>query len=62
MNLYDLLIKGKEKAVVGFVVVAVLGALSSIGVNGDMTVKEAVNVIVTAVVTYVTVYLKRNNK
>ena len=63
-KLYKLLVPGKEKAVVGFFVSGILSALALIGISGDMTVKEAlvvlVTVLVTAVSTGLSVFHKAN--
>jgi len=61
-NYKDLLsrvVKGNEKAIVGFLTPLVLGAL--IGIKGDMTVEEAVGVLITSVVTSATVWFKANS-
>lgn len=58
-NLYDLLISGNQKAVVAFLVPSIVG-LIGYGVTGDMTVNEALTVVITGVLTSVGVWLKAN--
>lgn len=49
-----------DKAIIGALTAGVLNALALVQVTGDMTVEQAVTAIVTALVTGVAVYLKRN--
>jgi len=59
-NLYQLLVVGNQKAIVGFVVSAVLSAFAVVGISGDMTVRDALAVSLTAVLTALSVYFKSN--
>jgi len=59
-NLYELLVAGKEKAIVGFAVSGLITLLAMLNISGDMTVEQALTVIVTAVLTGASVYVKRN--
>lgn len=54
------LVAGKQKAVVGGLVAGVLSLLSTVGVSGDLTVKEALLAAASWVVTHGLVYLKAN--
>lgn len=59
-QLYILLILGKEKAVTGFLVSGALSAFALIGISGDMTVRDALAVGFTAILTYLSVFYKAN--
>lgn len=59
-DLYELLIVGKEKAIVGFAVSGLLTLLAMLNISGDMTVEQALTVLATAVLTGISVYAKRN--
>ena len=59
-QIYKLLVLGKEKAVTGFLVSGVLTALALIGISGDMTVKDALAVGFTALLTGLSVFYKAN--
>ena len=59
-QLYILLILGKEKAVTGFLVSGALTALALIGINGNMTIRDALAVGFTAILTYLSVFYKAN--
>jgi hypothetical protein len=59
-NLYQLLVVGNQKAIVGFVVSAILSAVAVFGINGDMTVREALAVSLTGLLTALSVYFKSN--
>lgn len=57
MNLKDLVLSSK-KALVAPAVAGILFLLSEVGVTGEMTVREAVTLLVTGVI----VYFTRNKK
>jgi len=59
-KLYELLVVGNEKALVGFVVSGILSAFAVVGINGDMTVRDALAVALTALLTALSVYFKSN--
>lgn len=54
------LIEGKQKAVIGGVVSGVLVLLAQVGVNGDMTLKEALVALGSWAVTHVVVHQTAN--
>lgn len=58
--LYVTWISGNQKAIVGFVVPMVLGSIAFTGVTGDMTVRDALSLLLTAALTGASVWLKRN--
>lgn len=58
--LYELLVVGNQKALVGFAVSAILSAFAVVGVSGDMTVRDALAVVLTGLLTALSVYFKSN--
>lgn len=60
MKLYDKLVSNNQKAIVAFLVPAIVGLGAYVGIDGEMTVNEAVGVVVTAVLTSAGVWFKRN--
>lgn len=58
--LYELLVAGKQKALVGGLVSGGLMLLALVNISPDMTVREAVTVIATAIVSYASTYLTPN--
>lgn len=61
VNLYNLLVVGNQKALVGFAAPVVLGVLASLfGITKDMTVGDAVQLTLAGVVTGVSVWFKKN--
>lgn len=60
--MFDNLILGNEKAVVGGLSAGLLTLLSQLGVNGQMTVKEAVYAGVSWVVTHILIYVVTNTE
>jgi len=59
-NLYALIVAGREKAFIGFAVSGLLTLLAMLNISGDMTVEQALTVIITAVFTGLGVYFQRN--
>lgn len=55
-------ILGNEKAIVGGLSAGILTLLSSVGITGQMTVKDAVYAVATWVLTHVVIYLTANSK
>lgn len=60
-QLYQLVVVGKEKAIVAFVVTAVGAYVAKHGVTLDMTLKDALTAVLYGVVGHVAVYLKANS-
>lgn len=60
MNWVLSIIEGQQKAVVGGFASGVLSLLAQVGVNGDMTVKEALVALGTWVVTHAAVWYTSN--
>lgn len=61
-SLYNQLIAGKQKAVVGYVVVAAVQYLSSIGIKLPDNAGDVLTALVVGVIGYLAVYFKRNKK
>ena len=59
-QLYQLLVLGNQKAVTGFLVSGALSAFALIGISGDMTVRDALAVGFTALLTGLSVFYKAN--
>lgn len=59
-QLYNTIVKGNQKAIVGFLVAAAGTYLALVGVSLDMTVGEALTVLTNGVVTAVGVWFKAN--
>lgn len=59
-TIYGVLVYGKEKAVVSAVVSFALSLLGQVGVNGEMTVKEALTSLGISVLTHASVYYTNN--
>lgn len=59
-SLYNLLVLGKEKALVGGATAGLLSLLAQVGISGNLTVKEVVFSACNWVVAHGLVYLKRN--
>jgi len=57
---YDALVVGQQKAVIGFLVSGIVSLCLLIGISGDMTVREAVSGLVTGLLTGISVWLKTN--
>lgn len=55
------LILGNEKAIVGGLGAGVVALLGQVGVNSQITVKEAIYAVVTWVVTHILVYVTTNS-
>lgn len=62
MNLYEMLVVGKEKAVLGFVIPLLLSLLGQWGITGHMTVEQALTALGTGALTGLGVYFKSNTK
>ena len=58
--IYQQFIAGKQKAVVGYVVVALVQYLSSMGIKLPDTAGDVLTALVVGILGYVAVYLKRN--
>lgn len=54
------LILGQEKAVVGGIVTALLTLLSQVGVNGQMTVHDALYALVAWIIAHFVIWLTTN--
>jgi hypothetical protein len=59
-DLFLTIIEGKQKAVVAGVVTALLVLLAQVGVDGDMTVKDALTALGSWIVTHYLVWATRN--
>lgn len=55
-------ILGNEKAIIGGLSAGILSLLSSVGITGQMTVKDAAYAVATWVITHVVVYLTTNSE
>lgn len=60
--MFNKLIVGNEKAVVGGLSAGVLSLVGQLGVNGQMTVKEAIYAVGAWVITHLAVYISTNTK
>lgn len=58
--LYQVVVAGNQKAVVAFVVPLVLGGIAFTGITGDMTVEDALSLLLTSIITAGGVWLKKN--
>lgn len=58
--MFSNLLIGNEKAVLGGLSAGLLALLGQLGVNGQMTLKEAIYAIVTWVITHAVVWLSTN--
>lgn len=60
-NLYQAVVANKQKAIVGFLVAAVVAYFAKHGIDIEtLTVKEALELAVYGLIGYVSVFLKRN--
>lgn len=58
--MFNKLIIGNEKAIIGAIAAGTVSLLGQVGVSGQMTVKEAVYSLLTAAATHVTVWTSTN--
>lgn len=58
--LYDNLVAGKQKAIVAFIVTAVVAQASQHGVDTSLTLEQALEALLWGVLGFVGVYFKRN--
>lgn len=61
VDMFNKLIAGREKAVIGGASAGVLALIGQLGVNGQMTLKEAIYALVTWVFTHIMVYVSTNS-
>lgn len=61
-DLVKTLILPNAKAFVGFAVTILVSALALVGVSGDMTVSDALNVLVGGIATGLSVWVTSNRK
>lgn len=59
-DIYELVVVGKQKALLGGFVAGALSLLGYVGITGDMTVKEALYAIGVWVITHGAIYFKAN--
>lgn len=59
-NIYDTIVVGNQKAIVAFVLPLVGTYIALVGLSLDMTIGQAVQVLVTAVVASGGVWFKKN--
>lgn len=59
-TVYTLVVVGNQKALVAFAVPSIIGAIAFTGITGDMTVSQAIGLLLTSAITGISVFLKRN--
>lgn len=59
-NLYNLIVVGNQKAITGFVLSAAAVWLAVVGISLDMTVGEALTILVAGVINAAGVWFKSN--
>lgn len=60
MNTLSQLIAGQEKAAVAGATSGILALLAQVGVNGNLTLKDAITAIIVWLVSHAAVYLTKN--
>ena len=61
-KLYTALVVGNQKAIMAFVLTALAVALAKVGLNLDMTLRQAGEAVLSALVVGLGTWLKANNK
>lgn len=59
-NIYNLIVVGNQKAITGFVLAGAAVWLTAVGISLEMTVGEALTILVAGVINGVGVWLKAN--